>query len=141
MSVRRIRRLIYKAVLGVAFVLAMVIINGVSAERSNGTGTSSARAVVCVNSPSTVRLGCVGFYPTADSLSACDYSNDGRVVAGRIRWYAGGRLVETGLLDLNTSATGCGIQQFDGSLAEGAAVWVRVCIQNLGCSRWVRGAA
>lgn len=36
MSVRRIRRLIAKAVVGILFVLAMIIINGVSAPPSKG---------------------------------------------------------------------------------------------------------
>lgn len=95
----------------------------------------AANAVSCGKTGSIVR-GCAGFQAYDELLIACDRRADGRSVVAQLYW-AG--KIRAAVKDNNGAKKPCYYK--DLSIAEGTAVYVRVYVQGLGYSRWVRGTA
>jgi hypothetical protein len=94
-----------------------------------GTAEAGTSATSCHYDP----YACAHFIENGDILRACDYRADGRRVVGQLRWR--GRQAEVP----DRSAGQCTDLNLD--ISEGVPVDVRVCVQNVGCSRWRPGVA
>lgn len=85
--------------------------------------------------------GCVRFHPmnysVAEMLSACDESRDGRYIHGKVKWFtkSGEQRIRT-VTDRTVDGDCARTSTFN--VPHNHRIWMRACIEGLGCSQWVR---
>ncbi|WP_427891696.1 hypothetical protein ACQHIV_03830 [Kribbella sp. GL6] len=123
------------AALGSAVAVGVLVPPAVSSAAPVEVSAAGRDAAVCVTYKGAVR-GCAGFQAKGEYLVVCDRSADGRRVVGQLYW-AG--KVRASVLDRNGAKKPCyGVNL---NIKEGTPVYVRVVVEGVGYSTWVRATA
>lgn len=126
------------ALAGVAATTAIMAPGASQAAPARETGPTAAagtNAAVCKYYAGTVR-GCAGFRAYDEHLIVCDRRADGRSVVAQLYWSGA---IRAAVRDTNGAKSPCYYK--DLSIAEGRPVYLRVWVQGVGYSSWVRATA